>query len=163
AKGRNDSTCPKSFSCGNLTDLRFPFSLSTRPDCGITFLSGCDVKPFPRIQLLPEGDWYYALLKHDFSIWIGDPNVETMLRQHKCQAFNKNFSLPNSPSISFRMININNFFKCSSTSDKALNITQKKNDHFAGYNVFNGCEDFSIYYKLSRDDDEYIGANLPTN
>ncbi|KAF3615344.1 hypothetical protein FXO37_35547 [Capsicum annuum] len=62
-KGRNDSTCPKSFSCGNLTDLSFPFSLSTQPECGILPVSGCDAKPYPRIQLLPGGDWYYALRK----------------------------------------------------------------------------------------------------
>ncbi|KAH0668653.1 hypothetical protein KY289_023146 [Solanum tuberosum] len=107
AKGRNDSTCPNSFSCGNFTDLRFPYSLSTQLDCGIMFLSGCDAKPFPRIKMLPEGD-------------------------------------------------------C--TSNNARNIMQKKNDHFAGYNMYNGCEGFNIYYKLSEDVDEYIGAdNLPTN
>uniref|UniRef100_A0A3Q7GE57 Protein kinase domain-containing protein n=1 Tax=Solanum lycopersicum TaxID=4081 RepID=A0A3Q7GE57_SOLLC len=35
AKGTNDSTCPKFFSCGNLTNLNFPFTLLTQPDCGI--------------------------------------------------------------------------------------------------------------------------------
>ncbi|XP_059315506.1 putative serine/threonine-protein kinase [Lycium ferocissimum] len=138
ANGRDDSICPKSFSCGNLTDLSFPFSLSPQSDCGIVSMSGCDAKPFPKIQLLPEEDWY--------------------------QAFNKKISLPNSPSISFNMLNLNNFFKCNTTSNNPLNVTQKKNDRFAGYNMYNGCEGFSIYYKLSRDGDEYIGAdNLPTN
>ncbi|XP_059316923.1 rust resistance kinase Lr10-like isoform X2 [Lycium ferocissimum] len=164
AKGNNDSTCPKSFACGNLTDLSFPFSPSTQPDCGIISMSSCDAKPFPKIRLLPEGDWYYALLKRVSSIWLGDPKLETTLRQHKCQAFNKNFSLPNSPSISFHMLNLYNFFKCNTTSNNPLNVTQKKNDRFAGYNMYNGCEGFSIYYKLSQDGHEDIGAdNLPTN
>ncbi|XP_016557201.2 LEAF RUST 10 DISEASE-RESISTANCE LOCUS RECEPTOR-LIKE PROTEIN KINASE-like 1.1 isoform X1 [Capsicum annuum] len=156
AKGRNDSTCLKSFSCGNFTNLSFPFSLSAQPECGILRMSGCDDKPFPKIRLLPGRDWYYALQQHDSSVWLGDQKLKTTLTQHKCQAFNKNFSLPNSPSISFNMININNFIKCSST--------QKKNDRFAGYNMYNGCEGFSIYYKLTRDDDKNIEAhNLPTN
>ncbi|XP_015075667.1 LEAF RUST 10 DISEASE-RESISTANCE LOCUS RECEPTOR-LIKE PROTEIN KINASE-like 1.1 isoform X1 [Solanum pennellii] len=164
ANGRNNSTCPKSFSCGNFTDLRFPFSLSTQPDCGIMFLSGCDAKPYPRIRLLPEGDWYYALEMHNSSVWLGDTKLQTTLTKHKCQAFNKNFSLPYSPFMSFHMINIISFYKCISTSNNTRNITQKKNDHFAGYNMYNGCEGFSIYYNLSRHDDEYIGAdNLPTN
>ncbi|KAH0671861.1 hypothetical protein KY284_022948 [Solanum tuberosum] len=161
AKGRNDSTCPKSFSCGNFTDLTFPYSLPTQPDCGLLSMSGCDAKPFPRIQLVPGGELYYALEMHNSSVWIGGTKLQMTLRQHKCQAFNKNFSLPNSPFMSFHMININNFFKCISTSNNARNITQKKNTHFAGYNMYNGCEGFTIYYNLS---DEYIGAdNIPTN
>ncbi|KAK6788703.1 hypothetical protein RDI58_012501 [Solanum bulbocastanum] len=164
ANGRNDSTCPKSFSCGNFTDLRFPYSLPTQPDCGIMSMSGCDAKPFPGIQLVPGGEWYYALEMHNSSVWIGDTKLQTTLRQHKCQTFNKNFSLPNSPFMSFHMINIKKFYKCISTSNNARNITQQKNDQFAGYNMYNGCEGFSIYYKLSEDVDEYIGAdNLPTN
>uniref|UniRef100_M1B3R0 Receptor kinase n=1 Tax=Solanum tuberosum TaxID=4113 RepID=M1B3R0_SOLTU len=174
-KGRNDSTCPKSFSCGNLTDLSFPFSLSTQPDCGIMFLSGCDTKPFPRIQLFPEGDWYYALGNpFNYTVELGDPKLHAELMQHKCQAFNKNFSLPNSyfflpnsPSISFEIVPMNfvNFFKCNSTSKSTPNITQKNNDHFAGYKMYNGCKGFSIYYKLPGDDDDedVRAGNLPAN
>uniref|UniRef100_M1D046 Wall-associated kinase n=3 Tax=Solanum tuberosum TaxID=4113 RepID=M1D046_SOLTU len=163
AKGRNVSTCPKSFSCGNFTDLTFPYSLPTQPDCGIMSMSGCDAKPYPRIQIVPGGEWYYALEMHNSSVWIGDPKLQTTLRQHKCQAFNKNFSLPNSPFMSFHMININKFFKCISSSNNAHNIMQKKNNHFVDYNMYSGCEGLSIYYKFSEVD-EYIRAdNLPTN
>ncbi|XP_009600760.1 LEAF RUST 10 DISEASE-RESISTANCEUS RECEPTOR-LIKE PROTEIN KINASE-like 1.1 isoform X1 [Nicotiana tomentosiformis] len=151
-KGRSDSTCPKSFSCGNLTDLSFPFSLSTQPDCGLMSMSDCDAKPFPRIQLLPGGDWYYALEKHNSSVWLGDPKL-----QRDCEAFNKNFSLQNSPSISFTTLSLQNIFKCNSTSH---NITQKMKDHFAGYKMYNGCKGFSIYYKLPGD---IRADNLPTN
>ncbi|KAH0671082.1 hypothetical protein KY289_025575 [Solanum tuberosum] len=161
AKGRNVSTCPKSFSCGDFTDLSFPFSLSTQPDCGMMSMSGCDAKPYPRIQLVPGGEWYYVLKMHDSSVWLGDAKLQTTLTQHKCQAFDKNFSLPYSPSISFNMNNFINIFKCISSSNNVHNITQKKSDHFVGYNMYSGCEGFSIYYNLS---DEYIGAdNIPTN
>ncbi|XP_019069573.3 rust resistance kinase Lr10-like [Solanum lycopersicum] len=101
---------------------------------------------------------------HNLSVWLGDTKLQTTLTQHKCQAFNKNFSLPYSSFMSFHMINIISFYKCISTSNNTRNITQKKNDHFAGYNMYTGCEGFSIYYNLSRHDDEYIAAdNLPTN
>ncbi|KAJ8548273.1 hypothetical protein K7X08_030742 [Anisodus acutangulus] len=109
AKGSSNSTCPKSLSCGNLTDLSFPFSLSTQPECGIMLMSGCDAKPHPRIQLLPGGDWYYALVtQYSYT---------------------------------------------------------KKNEHFAGYEMYNGCKGFSIYYKhLGNDNVTDIQAdNLPAN
>ncbi|KAH0671854.1 hypothetical protein KY284_022941 [Solanum tuberosum] len=161
-EGRNDSTCLKSFSCGNLTDLSFPFSLSTQPDCGILPISGCDAKPYPRIQLLPGGDWYYALGNpYNYTVWLVDPKLQTTLRQHKCWAFNKKFSLPDSPYISFKILNNLNFFKCNITGSNTPNNTHK-NDHFAGYKMYHGCKGFSIYYKLLGDDDEEVRAgNLP--
>ncbi|OIS95737.1 PREDICTED: LEAF RUST 10 DISEASE-RESISTANCE LOCUS RECEPTOR-LIKE PROTEIN KINASE-like 1.1 isoform X2 [Nicotiana attenuata] len=128
-------------------------------------MSGCDAKPYPTIQLLPGGDWYYALGKHNSSVWLGDPKLQMTLRQHKCQAFNNNFSLPNSPSISFTMLTLYNFFKCNSSSNNTPNITQKKNDTFAGYKMYNGCEGFSIYYKRLGDDNvkDIQADNLPAN
>ncbi|KAL3367985.1 hypothetical protein AABB24_009052 [Solanum stoloniferum] len=167
AMGRNDSTCPKSFSCGNLTDLSFPFSLSTQPDCGIMFLSGCDAKTFPKIRLLPEGDSYYVVVNmYNYTVWVEDPKLHAKLRQHNCQAFNEKFSLPYSPSISFETLplNILNFFKCNSTSSSTPNITQQMKDHFAGYRMYSGCKDFSLFYKLPGGDDEDVRAgNLPAN
>ncbi|XP_055809663.1 LEAF RUST 10 DISEASE-RESISTANCE LOCUS RECEPTOR-LIKE PROTEIN KINASE-like 1.1 [Solanum dulcamara] len=163
AKGRNDSTCPKSFSCGNLTDLSFPFSHSTRPDCGIMLMSGCDAKLFPRIQLVPEGDWYYALGKeYSYTILLMDLKLQTTLRQHKCQAFNKNISLSDSPSISFTT-NLQNFFKCNRTSSNNPYIHQKMKYHFDGYNSSDGCDGFTIYYKFDEVDDEDILAGNHTS
>nr|XP_016448523.1 PREDICTED: LEAF RUST 10 DISEASE-RESISTANCE LOCUS RECEPTOR-LIKE PROTEIN KINASE-like 1.1 [Nicotiana tabacum] len=137
ANGLTNSTCRKSFSCGNLTDLSFPFSLSTQSDCGIMSISGCDAKPFPRIQLLPGGDWYYALQKpFNYTVLLADAKLNTMLTQHKCQAFNNKFSLPDSPSISFTTLSLHNFFKCSSNSNNTPYITQKMSAHFNDYELF---------------------------
>ncbi|XP_075097520.1 rust resistance kinase Lr10-like isoform X2 [Nicotiana tabacum] len=154
-KGRSDSSCPKSFSCGNLTDLSFPFTLSTQSDCGFLSISGCDAKPFPRIQLLPGGDWYYALGKpYNYTVWLRDTKLEATLRQHECQVFDENFSLTNSPYISFNILNLHNFFKCNKSSNNTLNVTLKRKDHFTGYEMYDGCDAFSIYYKLHGDDDD---------
>ena len=112
AKRRNDSTCPKSFSCGKLTDLSFPFSLSTQPDCGIVPISHCDAKPFPRIQLVPGGEWYYAMGKeYTYTIVFVDLRFQTTSTQHQCQSFNENISLSSSPSISYTAVNLQNFYK----------------------------------------------------
>uniref|UniRef100_M0ZL97 non-specific serine/threonine protein kinase n=1 Tax=Solanum tuberosum TaxID=4113 RepID=M0ZL97_SOLTU len=161
AKGRNDSVCPKSFSCGNLTDLSFPFTLLTQPDCGIMSISGCNVKQYPRIQLLPGGDWYDAMDEpFNYTVWLVDPKLQTILRKNKCQAFNKNISLPDSPSIYFKILQIytRDFYRCNSTS------STPKNKHFSGYKMYNGCKGFNIYYKLPGDDDEVLPAgNLTTN
>ncbi|KAH0668652.1 hypothetical protein KY289_023145 [Solanum tuberosum] len=163
AKGRNDSTCPKSFSCGNLTDLSFPFSLSTQPDCGIVPISGCDNKPFPRIQLLPGGEWYYAMGKEYSNIvWVVDPKLQTILRKNKCQAFNEIISLSDSPSISFTAVNLQNFYKCNRTSSNNPYINQTMKDHFDGYESYDGCDGFTIYYKFYGVDDEDILAGNHT-
>ncbi|XP_060214767.1 LEAF RUST 10 DISEASE-RESISTANCE LOCUS RECEPTOR-LIKE PROTEIN KINASE-like 1.1 isoform X2 [Lycium barbarum] len=166
AKGSNNSTCPKSFSCGNLKNMSFPFSLSTQPDCGIMPMSGCDVKSYPKIQLLPGGDLYYALAtKFSYTVVLRDPKLETTLRQRKCQAFNKKFSLQNSPFVSFTPLSLHKFFKCNSTSHNTPNITQKKNGHVAGYGMYNGCKGFSIYYKVDGDDNvkDIRADNLTAN
>ncbi|CAN4121814.1 unnamed protein product [Withania somnifera] len=158
AKGRHDSICPKSFSCGNLTDLSFPFSLFTQPDCGIMPMSGCAAKQHPRIQLVPGGDWYYAIRKtYSYTVQLEDPKLQTTLSRHTCQAFNKSISLPDSPSISFKLlpVNVANFFKCNSTSSNNSNISQKIKDRFDGYYSYNGCDGFNIYSKLDGVADDY--------
>ncbi|CAN4121792.1 unnamed protein product [Withania somnifera] len=158
AKGRHDSICPKSFSCGNLTDLSFPFSLFTQPDCGIMPMSGCAAKQHPRIQLVPGGDWYYAIGKmYSYTVQLEDPKLQTTLSRHTCQAFNKSISLPDSPSISFKLlpVNVANFFKCNSTSSNNSNISQKIKDRFDGYYSYNGCDGFNIYSKLDGVADGY--------
>ncbi|KAG5571488.1 hypothetical protein H5410_061254 [Solanum commersonii] len=79
---------------------------------------------------------------HNSSVWLGDLKLQTMLTQHKCKVFNKCIR---------------------SSSNNSFNITHKKNMHFSGYKMYNDCEGFSIYYKLSQND-EYVRAdNLPTN
>ncbi|XP_049405931.1 LEAF RUST 10 DISEASE-RESISTANCE LOCUS RECEPTOR-LIKE PROTEIN KINASE-like 1.1 isoform X1 [Solanum stenotomum] len=163
AKGRNDSTCPKTFSCGNLTDLSFPFSLSTQPDCGIVPISGCDVKPFPRVQLVPGGEWFYGIGKeYSYTVWVVDPNLQTILRKNKCQAFNENISLSDSPSISYTAVHLQNFFKCNRTSSNNPYINQNMKDHFVGYYSYDGCDGFTIYYKFYGVDDEDILAGNHT-
>ncbi|KAH0668644.1 hypothetical protein KY289_023137 [Solanum tuberosum] len=130
------------------------------------FLSGCDAKPYPRIQLLPGGDSYYALRNLlNYTVLLEDPKLHAKLRQHKCQAFNEKFSLPGSPSISFEIFPVNFLnFKCNSTSSSTSNITHKMKDYFAGYRMYNGCKGFNIYYKLPGDDVEDVRAgNLPAN
>ncbi|KAH0668676.1 hypothetical protein KY289_023169 [Solanum tuberosum] len=97
---------------------------------------------------------------------IRESKLHAKVRQHKCQAFNKKFSLPDSPSISFEIMPVNflNFFKCNSTSSSTPNITQKMKDCFSGYRMYNGCKGFSIYYKLPTGDREDVRAgNLPAN
>ncbi|XP_060215799.1 LEAF RUST 10 DISEASE-RESISTANCE LOCUS RECEPTOR-LIKE PROTEIN KINASE-like 1.1 [Lycium barbarum] len=142
--------------------MSFPFSLSTQPDCGILPMFGCDAKPSPKVQLLPGGDWYYALEKpYNYTVKLRDPKLYNTSTLNKCQAFNKSFSLPDSPSISFKILDSLNFFKCKITSSNTRNITQK-NDHFSGYKMYNGCKGFNIYYNLSRYDDKDVHAgSLP--
>ena len=68
---------------------------------------GCDVKQYPRIQLLPGGDWYDAIsVPFNYTVVIVDPKLQTILRKNKCHAFNENIFLPDSLSISFKILQI---------------------------------------------------------
>ncbi|KAK4715445.1 hypothetical protein R3W88_013783 [Solanum pinnatisectum] len=159
AKGRNASTCPKSVSCGNFTDLSFPFSLSTQPDCGIMSMSGCDAKPYPRIQLVPGGEWYYALeiegvTYNAYKKWqwvngidLSDSILESYLANRSCKSFERNLSFPDTPSISFGVFNNITLFKCMNAS-----TNEEIGGYFRRYEKYLNCDGFNLYYHKPRTD-----------
>lgn len=97
-----DSRCQKSFECGKLGSLVFPLSHVDNPTCGVFMVEDCESDP--RIQLEAVGRWYEILRTDDSqnSLFIRDPEIQMVLNDKICFAFNI-ISLPKSPHSSFRV------------------------------------------------------------
>ncbi|OIS95741.1 PREDICTED: LEAF RUST 10 DISEASE-RESISTANCE LOCUS RECEPTOR-LIKE PROTEIN KINASE-like 1.1 [Nicotiana attenuata] len=149
----SSSSCTKEFQCGNLRNLSFPFYKSTQLDCGLCKVD-CEENPHPIIEL--NGVKYQALEKQDVFIKIKDSILGNLLENKSCQSFDRNLSLPISPSITYRVSPFLTLFKC--------NNSQKKHEEVftsTRYHSHNSCESFILYYNLSMD--YYPGFPLPSS
>ncbi|XVE75229.1 hypothetical protein DITRI_Ditri12bG0078900 [Diplodiscus trichospermus] len=129
--------CPP-FPCGNLGDIKFPYTQSDRPDrreCGPLLVDGCKNNT-PKVQLEQGGRWYplNSISQADI-ITIYDEALEKQLKNEDCQPL-KNLSFPNLPYVTFEMFRYLNVCKCESD----LNTSLAKD---FSYTV---CKNYSIYY-----------------
>ncbi|MCE3216601.1 hypothetical protein HAX54_007100, partial [Datura stramonium] len=137
---QNSRSCPNEFKCGSLGNVKFPFSVSSQPDCGL-YTIDCDATPDPRIHL---GENDYSILEQrpfEDGFRVLDRRLQDLLPKNSCHTFDRSILLPRSPSISFRIVEPNiTFFRCNNRST---------NDHyFRDYLNYNKCSGFSIYYKI---------------
>ncbi|PHU01970.1 hypothetical protein BC332_27221 [Capsicum chinense] len=134
--------CTNDFQCGKLTNLSFPFYKSTEHDCGLRKVD-CDVSPNPIIEL--GGVTYQALEKFDVFITLKDTSLDGLLKTHSCKIFDKNVSIPISPSITYRFDRLLYLFKCNSSQKRIHDDFFKSRS----YQSYNECEDFILYYNTS--------------
>jgi len=154
AQGQNtsSSSCTKKFQCGNLGNLSFPFYKSTQLDCGLCKVD-CEAPPNPIIEL--DGVKYQALEKQEFFIKIKDIILGNLLQNKSCQSFDRNLSLPISPSITYRVNPFLTLFKCNNSQkihEDVFNSTS--------YQSYNSCESFILYYNQTIN--YFHGFPLPT-
>lgn len=144
AQGQNTSysNCTNEFQCGKLSNLSFPFYKSTELDCGLCKVY-CEATPNPIIEL--DGVKYQALEKHDVFISLKDSSLEELLKKNSCKIFDKNVSLPISPSITYRFDRLLTLFKCN-RSQKSTHEEVFKSNSYQSYNV---CDSFILYYNTS--------------
>ncbi|XP_009767974.1 LEAF RUST 10 DISEASE-RESISTANCE LOCUS RECEPTOR-LIKE PROTEIN KINASE-like 1.1 [Nicotiana tabacum] len=144
AQNQSRDSCPEEFNCGILGNVRFPFSASSQPACGL-YIIDCDAKPNPTIPL--GGNVYTALQQRSYknSYRVLDLRFNDLLARNSCNSFDKDLSFPSSPSISFRTNERNiTLFKCNNS----LDIDRSTNDYyFRDYKHYTNCSGFSIYYK----------------
>lgn len=104
--GKLYDKCPKSFDCGNLGRLHFPFTKLELPHCGFFSVSGCDDgpssdktirldkngKPLPLKSVLPQQ-------QHKKNITILVEEHHDNLRFKTCEVFHNNHNIapPNTP------------------------------------------------------------------
>ena len=139
-------TCPKDFQCGNLGIMKFPFANLLQPYCGLCVVD-CHNHPFPIIKLhvlsvqpfLVKNMSQSNFLLHDYAL-------ENTLKDHSCYTFMYNVSLPDSPSISFKMMSNITLFRC----EKNPRHMQEVVDYFHDYRRYESCEDFDVYYKNAK-------------
>ncbi|MCD7454788.1 hypothetical protein HAX54_026082 [Datura stramonium] len=156
AEGQNTaySSCTEEFQCGNLRNLSFPFYKSTELHCGLCKVD-CEVRPNPIIEL--DRVKYQALNKYDVFITLKDSSLGELLKKNSCQIFDRNLSLPISPSITYRLRPSVTLFKCN-RSQKSIHEEVFNSKIYQSYNV---CESFILYYNTSVD--YYQGFPLPSS
>ncbi|KAK4715437.1 hypothetical protein R3W88_013775 [Solanum pinnatisectum] len=141
AEGNTKSNCTDEFECGDLGAMKFPFTNSSNPECGLCRFD-CHTKPYPKIVLGEQK--YDALVKKGDFFLISDPKLQEYLDSRSCKSFYRNFSFPNSPLISFQIVPNLTLYRCKHSHD---NTIQKTNDSFfKNFDRCTYCEGFNVYY-----------------
>ncbi|KAK2405272.1 LEAF RUST 10 DISEASE-RESISTANCE LOCUS RECEPTOR-LIKE PROTEIN KINASE 1.1 [Trifolium repens] len=141
-----DGRCPTSFSCGNLGQITFPFTVTESPHCGILAISGCDNNGIASPKTIQLGkppsnqSFIVTYVDHD-TITVEDVALREKLQLKDCQAFNNFVVPPTSPLASFYIKYNTTMFKCN----HSLNITLHGNFSFYKYT---NCSGYNLYYDL---------------
>ena len=146
------------FQCGKFGNIGFPVTNIPPPFCGLLRVI-CDQTP-PTIQL-PQGPWSgrpYEVINISYTnyttqtIRIRDLSLWEYLNTSKCE-YLLNFTLPNSPLISFKLTTPNQtLFKCIRT----LDITSPTNLENMS------CGDYNIYYTISNEASQSFPSGCST-
>nr|GMD18513.1 LEAF RUST 10 DISEASE-RESISTANCE LOCUS RECEPTOR-LIKE PROTEIN KINASE-like 1.1 [Ipomoea batatas] len=126
----------KDFTCGFLGTVGFPFSESSRPDCGLIKLDCAANNSRPKLDLV--GKKYEVVEKDGNFLRVEDRDLGTLLKNSSCETFYKNLSLPESPAISYDAYHNLTLFRCDLGSDKS---------DLAGLGSYNKCSGFEVFYK----------------
>ncbi|XP_027364784.1 LEAF RUST 10 DISEASE-RESISTANCE LOCUS RECEPTOR-LIKE PROTEIN KINASE-like 1.1 [Abrus precatorius] len=138
-----DGKCPPSFDCGFLGLIKFPFTSTLRPHCGVLPIRGCeDYNAYaPKtIQLIKSSTStsYPVLQVEPRTIVIRDDYQYKNIRNRSCKAFSNNITLPHtSPLASFYIKYNITIFRCN----HSLNIPVPKI-----FNKYSTCSEYNIYY-----------------
>ncbi|XAR52438.1 Non-specific serine/threonine protein kinase [Bertholletia excelsa] len=148
-------SCPKSFNCGNLGPLQFPFYNITDNGCGLVPLN-CSNKETPKIQV-EKWSWEVQEVSNN-SIKVRNDIARNFISQKNCDLFSL-FIPINTSSISVTRFPNVTLAKCFHSSNPKVNQTTK--DHFHIYSSYEKCPGYTIYY--SSDPNHYlpISSNLP--
>nr|GLL32216.1 putative late blight resistance protein homolog R1A-3 [Ipomoea trifida] len=126
----------KDFTCGFLGILGFPFSESSRPDCGLIKLDCAANNSRPKLDLV--GKKYEVVEKDANFLRVVDRDLERLLGNSSCETFYKNLSLPDSPVISYDVYHFLTLFRCDLGSDKS---------GLGDLGSYNKCSGFEVFYK----------------
>ena len=131
--------CPSSFECGYLGTIRFPFTISQRPHCGVLAIHGCDDQNPDAPNSIRLSNTRHVLYVESHTIAIKDEILQSYLRSKSCKIFSNNYTLPpSSPLGSVRVMNDNiTLFRCN----HSLNVTLRQNN----YN-YTKCPEYNVYY-----------------
>ncbi|GFP85383.1 probable serine/threonine-protein kinase at1g18390 [Phtheirospermum japonicum] len=152
-----DSNCPKSFDCGHLRALEFPFT--NRNDCGLFMVQNCSSE-YPTIQFGAGGPWYNILKNISANKFlISDPLLHELNRTHSCLGL-VNSSLPQTPSTTFSVSPNLTVYSCLNLSDSHTETLQ---DYFENYNHTN-CSAYDVYYRnpAATSHDVPVATDIPS-
>ncbi|KAL5070521.1 hypothetical protein RYX36_021408 [Vicia faba] len=154
--GHSDD-CPKSFDCGNLGFISYPFTKVGFPNCGALAIQGCDDpnKNAMKTIHLTKGGKHFQVTNIDNTWSKGNPisiidhDFTNLLNKSACEVYNDvNISLP--PPSHFGTFYLKDnitAFKCNST--KKL-VTNPPNNFFKN----SSCPNYDFYFGDSISDGE---------
>ncbi|XP_060185192.1 rust resistance kinase Lr10-like isoform X2 [Lycium barbarum] len=150
AQNQTQDSCPGEFQCGKLRNVSFPFSVSSQPACGL-YTIDCNATPNP--EFLLGGNVYSVLEQRSLdSFRVLDRRLDDLLADKRCHSFDRNISVPHTPSVLFRIIEPRlTLFRCNNS----LVINRSTNDQYLrGYQNYTKCSGFNIYYKYPSSEQE---------
>ncbi|KAI4313889.1 hypothetical protein L6164_026835 [Bauhinia variegata] len=135
--------CPPFFDCGFLKKIRFPFTKSEKPNCGLFAIQNCDDPwVFKEIQLQINGTWFPVInvgQPSPYIIQIRDPNLYNSLQSRNCNVLSNNYTLPfSSPFASFHIQYSVTMFRCNCTLNVKPPNPEIFNYQCAPYNIYHG-------------------------
>ncbi|XAR52430.1 Glycerophosphodiester phosphodiesterase [Bertholletia excelsa] len=141
-------SCPKSFYCGKLGQLQFPFYNITDRGCGLLPMN-CSDKETPKIQW---EDFFWEVEEVlSNRIEVRDYRRTNLISQKNCDIF---FYFPPFNSSSMYTTTFPNItmVKCGNSSDPKLN--QKTKYRFHKYRSYEKCPGYRVYY--SSDPNQHL-------
>ena len=143
---QDDGKCSPSFNCGYLGLIKFPFTTTKQPHCGLLAIHGCEEHdPYaPKtVKLSNSTSRSYTVLQVEpRTIGILDEKQDHYLKTRNCTIFTGvNFTLPHtSPLASFHIKYNITIFRCNH-SLKIVTFPK----YFYRYS---NCPEYDIYYGL---------------
>lgn len=137
------SNCPKSFHCGHLGTLEFPFSNSSNSGCGLVAIDGCD-SGTPAIKFGDEDLPYCVNISQKIStnkFLVTDSRLQFHLNTNSCFSF-RNRPLPQSASLFITVSPNLTMFTCYNEFS-----SPQRPDYFQHYQSHN-CTLSTVYYRL---------------
>lgn len=140
---QDDGKCSPSFNCGYLGLIKFPFTTTKQPHCGLLAIHDCEqhYQHAPRtVQLSNSTSKQYTVLQIEpRTIIITDDEQDHYLRNKSCKTFSNNFTLHhNTPLASFYIKYNITIFRCNHSLRGSLH---------EGFNKYSNCShQYHIYY-----------------
>ncbi|XP_071696230.1 LEAF RUST 10 DISEASE-RESISTANCEUS RECEPTOR-LIKE PROTEIN KINASE-like 1.1 isoform X2 [Rutidosis leptorrhynchoides] len=135
-------TCPKSFSCPNLSPFNYPFyRASDDTSCGLIKVN-CDTKMFPSFQFGTQQYEIYLKLDSSSSFRIRNETFQKLVSNESCDGLMSNFTSPSPLLFSYSIHSFITVFKCTK------NLSNFDNTYFGkpNYNSYGRCKDYNFYY-----------------
>ncbi|XP_057732832.1 LEAF RUST 10 DISEASE-RESISTANCE LOCUS RECEPTOR-LIKE PROTEIN KINASE-like 2.1 [Arachis stenosperma] len=158
--------CPPSIPCGDLGDLRFPFTSRPHSECGLLVIDGCQDDPGSTKSIQNNNRWFNivngsltqsnitvrddGLVVSRSSITIRDDNLYTLLSSRSCEVLgygSSNTFRIDTPLASSQVMYSATLLKCKHSIDPRPSYVLP-NSTVCGNDTFYGVSDASKYKEI---------------
>ncbi|KAH7839216.1 hypothetical protein Vadar_001331 [Vaccinium darrowii] len=136
--------CPSSLDCGTHGPIKFPFTFTRHPHCGLCTVRRCD-EPVPEVTLGQGGRSYEVSAFSDDSIQVKDPILEKLINEKNCD-ISSFLNLSSTPSISYTISPNLTLLKCMTNNVELQLQTAKYFRDNSNYSSYKGCHNCTVFY-----------------